>query len=93
MERLKKETDYFSEAKMREREPELFDKMIGRFLPEEQQFNLRPTMESYTMSGMLKQFEDSQAIVDRRKDLVKIKVLEVSCLLYFISSGVLKCRL
>lgn len=35
--RLKKETDYFSNSKMREREPILFDKMIGKFLPEEGQ--------------------------------------------------------
>lgn len=35
LERLKKESDYFSYAKMREREPLLFDRMIGRFLPEE----------------------------------------------------------
>lgn len=35
MERLKRESDYFSNTKMREREPLLIDKMVGRFLPEE----------------------------------------------------------
>ncbi|VDD87136.1 unnamed protein product [Enterobius vermicularis] len=67
LERLKKESDYFSYAKMREREPLLFDRMIGRFLPEEEQFFLRPTIENESLSGLLMQFEDSQVVSDRRK--------------------------
>ncbi|EFO27246.2 hypothetical protein LOAG_01249 [Loa loa] len=64
--RLKRETDYFSDKKMREREPLLFDKMIGRFLPEEEQIHLRPTIENESLSGVLMQFEDSQIISNRR---------------------------
>ncbi|VDM42074.1 unnamed protein product [Toxocara canis] len=67
MERLKKESDYFSYAKMREREPLLFDKMVGRFLPEEEQIYLRPVVENESLSGVFMQFEDSQIISDRRK--------------------------
>ncbi|VDN49726.1 unnamed protein product [Gongylonema pulchrum] len=52
---------------MREREPLLFDKMVGRFLPEEEQFYLRPTIESDSLSGLLMQFEDSQIISNRRE--------------------------
>ncbi|VBB31351.1 unnamed protein product [Acanthocheilonema viteae] len=64
--RLKRETDYFSNKKMREREPLLFDKMIGRFLPEEEQIYLRPTIENESLSGVFMQFEDSQIISNRR---------------------------
>ncbi|VDK88094.1 unnamed protein product [Litomosoides sigmodontis] len=64
--RLKKETDYFSDKKMREREPLLFDKMVGRFLPEEEQIYLRPTIENDSLSGVFMQFEDSQIISNRR---------------------------
>ncbi|KAK6107706.1 hypothetical protein QQG55_29275 [Brugia pahangi] len=64
--RLKRETDYFSDKKMREREPLLFDKMIGRFLPEEEQLYLRPTIENDSLSGVFMQFEDSQIISNRR---------------------------
>lgn len=66
LERLKKETDYFSDSKMREREPLLFDKMIGRFLAEEEQFHLRPTIENESLSGIFMQLEDSQIISNRR---------------------------
>lgn len=51
---------------MREREPLLFDKMVGRFLPEAEQIYLRPTVENESFSGVLMQFEDSQIISDRR---------------------------
>lgn len=51
---------------MREREPLLFDKMIGRFLPEEEQIYLRPTIENESLSGVFMQFEDSQIISNRR---------------------------
>uniref|UniRef100_A0A8R1TW21 DUF2052 domain-containing protein n=1 Tax=Onchocerca volvulus TaxID=6282 RepID=A0A8R1TW21_ONCVO len=64
--RLKKETDYFSDKKMREREPLLFEKMIGRFLSEEEQIYLRPTIENESLSGVFMQFEDSQIISNRR---------------------------
>uniref|UniRef100_A0A915Q0G6 CCD97-like C-terminal domain-containing protein n=1 Tax=Setaria digitata TaxID=48799 RepID=A0A915Q0G6_9BILA len=66
LQRLKRETDYFSNKKMREREPLLFDKMIGRFLPEEEQIHLRPTVENESLSGVFMQFEDSQIISNRR---------------------------
>uniref|UniRef100_A0A915AQL3 CCD97-like C-terminal domain-containing protein n=1 Tax=Parascaris univalens TaxID=6257 RepID=A0A915AQL3_PARUN len=67
MERLKRESDYFSNSKMREREPLLFDKMVGRFLPEEEQIHLRPVKENDSLSGVFMQFEDSQVISDRRR--------------------------
>ncbi|VDK49948.1 unnamed protein product [Anisakis simplex] len=67
MERLKRESDYFSNAKMREREPLLFDKMVGQYLPEEEQIYLRPSVENDSLSGVFMQFEDSQIISDRRK--------------------------
>ncbi|MCP9262642.1 hypothetical protein DINM_006004 [Dirofilaria immitis] len=56
----------FFGQKMREREPLLFDKMIGRFLPEEEQIYLRPTVENDSLSGVFMQFEDSQIISNRR---------------------------
>ncbi|OZC08824.1 hypothetical protein X798_04149 [Onchocerca flexuosa] len=64
--RLKTETDYFSDKKMREREPLLFEKMIGRFLSEEEQIYLRPTIENESLSGVFMQFEDSQIVSNRR---------------------------
>ncbi|MFH4975081.1 hypothetical protein AB6A40_001790 [Gnathostoma spinigerum] len=67
LKRLKKEGRYFSNEKMREREPLLFDRMIGKFLPEEEQIQLRPTIENNSLSGMLMQFEDSQLIAMRRE--------------------------
>lgn len=73
---------------MREREPLLFDKMIGRFLPEEEQFYLRPTIENESLSGVFMQFEDSQIISNRRtahlndwNDFLKV----MSCDLYYFS--------
>uniref|UniRef100_A0A0N5ABY7 DUF2052 domain-containing protein n=1 Tax=Syphacia muris TaxID=451379 RepID=A0A0N5ABY7_9BILA len=75
LERLKKETDYFSYPKMREREPLLFDKMIGRFLPEEEQVYLRPTIENESLSGLLLQFQESEIVSNRLKKQLEDDVL------------------
>ncbi|CAD6186951.1 unnamed protein product [Caenorhabditis auriculariae] len=62
---------FFSDEQMREREPYLFDVMIGRFLTEEERHDLRPTVsrdQSHgAWSGVLDQFETSSEIAQRRK--------------------------
>ncbi|VDN56582.1 unnamed protein product [Dracunculus medinensis] len=75
--RLKKETDYFSNSKMREREPILFDKMIGKFLPEEEQSHLRPTVHDEKFSSILLRLsekdcnnsETSDRFISKSKDI------------------------
>lgn len=82
---------------MREREPLLFDKMIGRFLPDEDQIHLRPTIENESLSGVFMQFEDSQIISNRRtahlnewNDFLKVMNRDfhhfISCLSIFLPS-------
>uniref|UniRef100_A0A1I7ZCP6 DUF2052 domain-containing protein n=1 Tax=Steinernema glaseri TaxID=37863 RepID=A0A1I7ZCP6_9BILA len=67
--KLKSDGSYFSNAKMREREPLLFDKMIGRFLTDEEKVFLRPTVENAgTLSGLLDEFDQAQRVSDRRQD-------------------------
>ncbi|CAJ0586382.1 unnamed protein product, partial [Mesorhabditis spiculigera] len=68
LENLKKEGKYFSHEKMREREPLLFDRMIGRHLEEAEQHQLRPTVERPGWSGMMQQFEDSMEVAERRNE-------------------------
>ncbi|TKR61377.1 hypothetical protein L596_028495 [Steinernema carpocapsae] len=54
---------------MREREPFLFDKMVGRFLTDEEKVHLRPTVENTgTLSGLLEEFDQAQRVSDRRQD-------------------------
>ncbi|KAK0410043.1 hypothetical protein QR680_004910 [Steinernema hermaphroditum] len=67
--KLKSDGDYFSNAKMREREPVLFDKMIGRFLTDQEKVYLRPTVErAGTLSGLLDEFDQAQRVSDRRQN-------------------------
>ncbi|KAK6013293.1 hypothetical protein OSTOST_21448, partial [Ostertagia ostertagi] len=44
LQKLKEEGKYFSEEKMREREPYLYDVMVGKFTDAKDQLNLRPSV-------------------------------------------------
>ncbi|CAJ0950060.1 unnamed protein product, partial [Mesorhabditis belari] len=69
LQKMKKEGRYFSNEKMREREPLLFDKMIGRYLDEKEQLNLRPTVSrAGGWSRIVEQFEESMEVADRRNE-------------------------
>lgn len=67
---------YFSNEKMREREPMLFDSMVGKYLEDHEKFNLRPTVDITlpddtrlsAFTGLLSQFDESQRISDRGKE-------------------------
>uniref|UniRef100_A0A914YQ01 CCD97-like C-terminal domain-containing protein n=1 Tax=Panagrolaimus superbus TaxID=310955 RepID=A0A914YQ01_9BILA len=54
---------------MRERDPLLFEVMVGRFLEDSERISLRPTVDrpEGTWSHMLQQFEDAGHISRRRK--------------------------
>ncbi|EGT52873.1 hypothetical protein CAEBREN_30854 [Caenorhabditis brenneri] len=72
MQRLIKEGVYFSDCKMREREPYLFDAMIGKFLNDDERMDhLRPTVSrdksESTWSTLLDRLEDSSEVTERRK--------------------------
>ena len=72
MERLIKEGVYFSDGRMREREPYLFDAMIGKFLNDDERMDhLRPTVSrdksESTWSTLLDRLEDSSEVTERRK--------------------------
>ncbi|CAB03248.2 CCD97-like C-terminal domain-containing protein [Caenorhabditis elegans] len=71
MQNLLKEGEFFSDAKMREREPYLFDAMIGKFLNDEERMDhLRPTVSrdksESTWSTLMDRLEDSTEIAERR---------------------------
>ncbi|EFO87730.1 hypothetical protein CRE_05453 [Caenorhabditis remanei] len=71
MQKLLKEGVFFSDAKMREREPYLFDAMIGKFLNEEERIaHVRPTVSrdksELTWSVLMDRLEDSSEIAERR---------------------------
>jgi hypothetical protein len=67
--KLKEGGSYFSNEKMRERNPALFDAMVGSFLDDDEKLNLRPTVDRPpgTWSHTLQQFEDADHISRRRK--------------------------
>uniref|UniRef100_A0AC34F110 CCD97-like C-terminal domain-containing protein n=1 Tax=Panagrolaimus sp. ES5 TaxID=591445 RepID=A0AC34F110_9BILA len=67
--KLKEEGTYFSNEKMRERDPLLFEVMVGRFLNDDEKISLRPTVDrpEGTWSHMLQQFEDAENVSRRRK--------------------------
>uniref|UniRef100_A0A914YXR6 CCD97-like C-terminal domain-containing protein n=1 Tax=Panagrolaimus superbus TaxID=310955 RepID=A0A914YXR6_9BILA len=67
--KLKEEGTYFSNEKMRERDPLLFEVMVGRFLEDSERISLRPTVDrpEGTWSHMLQQFEDAGHVSRRRK--------------------------
>ncbi|CAO4376164.1 unnamed protein product [Caenorhabditis nigoni] len=71
MQTLLKAGDYFSDTKMREREPYLFDAMIGKFLSEEHMEFLRPTVtrdaSESSWSSYMVRFEETSEIAERRK--------------------------
>ncbi|VDL78161.1 unnamed protein product [Nippostrongylus brasiliensis] len=71
--KLKEGGKYFSDEKMREREPYLYDVMVGKFMQEKDRLNLRPSVEreECTEGGwanMLCQFESSREIAQRRNE-------------------------
>uniref|UniRef100_A0A0K0CU05 DUF2052 domain-containing protein n=1 Tax=Angiostrongylus cantonensis TaxID=6313 RepID=A0A0K0CU05_ANGCA len=64
---------YFSDEKMREREPYLYDVMVGKFVQEKDRINLRPSVsrEECVEGGwanMMCQFESSREIAQRRNE-------------------------
>ncbi|PIO61289.1 hypothetical protein TELCIR_17190 [Teladorsagia circumcincta] len=73
LQKLKGEGKYFSDEKMREREPYLYDVMVGKFADAKDQLNLRPSVarEECPEGGwasMLCQFESSREIAQRRNE-------------------------
>uniref|UniRef100_A0A7E4VY40 CCD97-like_C domain-containing protein n=1 Tax=Panagrellus redivivus TaxID=6233 RepID=A0A7E4VY40_PANRE len=69
LEALKKDGKYFSNEKMRERNPAAFDMMVGQFLDDEEKLNLRPTVDrpAGSWSKMLAEFDDAGRTSARRK--------------------------
>lgn len=72
MQELRAKGSYFSNEKMREREPYLFDLMVGQYLNEEEKFHLRPTIEIddsnfSEFTKLLEQLDNSQRVADRRE--------------------------
>ncbi|EYC46222.1 hypothetical protein Y032_0404g847 [Ancylostoma ceylanicum] len=73
LQKLKEKGKYFSDEKMREREPYLYDVMVGKFISEEDRINLRPSVsrEECAEGGwanILCQFESSREIAQRRNE-------------------------
>ncbi|GMR59677.1 hypothetical protein PMAYCL1PPCAC_29872, partial [Pristionchus mayeri] len=69
LEKLKKEGVFFSDEKMREREPLLYDRMVGRYLSDDERLHLRPTItatQANGWAGLLSQFEESGGVARRR---------------------------
>lgn len=72
MQALRKEGSYFSNEKMREREPNLFDLMVSPYLDDSEKLHLRPTIEvndsnRSEFSRLLEQFDETQRIADRKE--------------------------
>ncbi|CAJ0590983.1 unnamed protein product [Cylicocyclus nassatus] len=73
LQKLKEDGKYFSDEKMREREPFLYDVMVGKYNSEQDRINLRPSVsrEECTEGGwanMMLQFESSREIAQRRNE-------------------------
>ncbi|KAK5977732.1 hypothetical protein GCK32_018948, partial [Trichostrongylus colubriformis] len=73
LQKLKENGKYFSDEKMREREPYLYDVMVGKFTRAEEQINLRPSVSREECpeggwASMLCQFESSREIAQRRNE-------------------------
>ncbi|KAJ1351349.1 hypothetical protein KIN20_007337 [Parelaphostrongylus tenuis] len=73
LQKLKEDGKYFSDEKMREREPYLYDVMVGKFVQEKDRINLRPSVsrEECVEGGwanMMCQFESSREIAQRRNE-------------------------
>uniref|UniRef100_A0A7I4YUQ4 CCD97-like_C domain-containing protein n=1 Tax=Haemonchus contortus TaxID=6289 RepID=A0A7I4YUQ4_HAECO len=73
LQKLKEKGKYFSDEKMREREPYLFDVMVGKFMEAKDQINLRPSVSREECpeggwANMLCQFESSREIAQRRNE-------------------------
>ncbi|KAK6755580.1 hypothetical protein RB195_014134 [Necator americanus] len=73
LQKLKEKGSYFSDEKMREREPYLYDVMVGKYIDEKDRINLRPSVsrEECTEGGwanMMCQFESSREIAQRRNE-------------------------
>ncbi|CAI4222646.1 unnamed protein product [Auanema sp. JU1783] len=67
--KLEKEGEFFSDLNMREREPYLYDVMVGRYLTQEEAHCLRPSVDRdcrSDWSGLLSQFEQAEEISQRR---------------------------
>uniref|UniRef100_A0A914HJ64 CCD97-like C-terminal domain-containing protein n=1 Tax=Globodera rostochiensis TaxID=31243 RepID=A0A914HJ64_GLORO len=68
MQELRREGSYFSNEKMREREPYLFDMMVERYLDDNEKMQLRPTVEvsesnESGFSKLLTQFDATQRVL------------------------------
>ncbi|KHJ82459.1 hypothetical protein OESDEN_17847 [Oesophagostomum dentatum] len=73
LKKLQEKGSYFSDEKMREREPYLYDVMVGKYASERDKLNLRPSVsrEECAEGGwanMLCQFESSREIAQRRNE-------------------------
>ncbi|KJH49650.1 hypothetical protein DICVIV_04196 [Dictyocaulus viviparus] len=73
LQKLKEKGKYFSDEKMREREPYLYDVMVGKFVEEKDRINLRPSVSREVCveggwANMLCQFESSREIAQRRNE-------------------------
>lgn len=73
LQKLKETGSYFSDEKMREREPYLYDVMVGKFAQEKDRLNLRPSVSREECpeggwASMLCQFESSREIAQRRNE-------------------------
>ncbi|GMS80761.1 hypothetical protein PENTCL1PPCAC_2936, partial [Pristionchus entomophagus] len=69
LEKLKNEGVFFSDEKMRERQPLLYDRMVGRYLSDDERLHLRPTItatQANGWAGLLEQFEESGDVARRR---------------------------
>uniref|UniRef100_A0A914VCX1 CCD97-like C-terminal domain-containing protein n=1 Tax=Plectus sambesii TaxID=2011161 RepID=A0A914VCX1_9BILA len=61
--------DYFSDEEMRQREPLLYDQMVGQYLSELEKSRMMPKTErSGTLVGLFADFADTQRTALRRKE-------------------------
>uniref|UniRef100_A0A0N4ZDJ5 DUF2052 domain-containing protein n=1 Tax=Parastrongyloides trichosuri TaxID=131310 RepID=A0A0N4ZDJ5_PARTI len=68
-------SDFFSNRSMREREPDLFDSMVGRFLSDYEKDEIKPSPINNGFSGVMTQFVDSEIICERKgrnDDMMKL---------------------
>uniref|UniRef100_A0A0N5BGH7 DUF2052 domain-containing protein n=1 Tax=Strongyloides papillosus TaxID=174720 RepID=A0A0N5BGH7_STREA len=74
-EELSTTTDFFSDKKMRERDPQLYDTMIGKYLNDVEKEGLKPNPINSGFSGVMQQFNDSERISQRKVRCSNIKEL------------------
>ncbi|CEF69655.1 Protein of unknown function DUF2052, coiled-coil family-containing protein [Strongyloides ratti] len=65
-EELFKNSDFFTDKRMRERDPQLYDTMIGNYLNDKEKEELKPNLINSGFSGVMQQFVDSERISKRK---------------------------